>query len=247
VIKNLLIAAGIFVVVLLLALTYLTARYVDQEAIHRAETEMQQMRLSRDSVLTVVAVKDSLQGILQLKVGTLQAEAKTLLGRVDELERERQAKQLDVRRTKQTDELLVKVREIFPPLKTTPLPITERYDEKEKLSLQYLGIPVWFAETFLINEMNAESYKKQRDKLLVVDSLRQETIALKDSVLTLEREKAQAYKRGYDDAYAKYEELNKDYVKLLKEPPSVNLGLPSWGTILGSTAVGVVIGTQLKK
>ena len=246
-IKNLLIAAGIFVVLLLLALTYLTARYVDQEAIHRAETEMQQMRLSRDSVLTVVAVKDSLQGILQLKVGTLQAEAKTLRGQVDELERERQTKQLDVRRTKQTDELLVKVREIFPPLKTTPLPITERYDEKEKLSLQYLGIPVWFAETFLINEMNAENYKKQRDKLLVVDSLRQETIALKDSVLTLEREKAQAYKRGYDDAYAKYEELNKDYVKLLKEPPSVNLGLTSWGTILGSTAVGVVIGTQLKK
>ncbi|MBF8293919.1 MAG: hypothetical protein HW389_464 [Bacteroidetes bacterium] len=245
--RNLLIVAGVFVVLLLLALTYITSRYVDQEAIHKAEADMQYMRLSRDSLFSVVAVKDSLQGFLQLKVGALQTEATTLRGQVDNLERERQGKQLDVRRTKRTDELLVKVREIFPALKTTPLPITERYDEKENISLQYLGIPVWFIETSLIAEINAENYKKQRDKLIVIDSLQGETIALKDTVLALEREKAQAYKHGYDDAYAKYEGLNVKYIELLKTPPSVNLGMPAWGTILGSTTVGVLIGTQLKK
>ena len=144
-------------------------------------------------------------------------------------------------------DLLAKVREAFPALKMTPLPVTERYDEKEQISLQYLGIPVWFIETSLISEMNAENYKKQRDKLIVIDSLHRETIALKDTVLALEREKAQAYEHGYAVAYAKYEEINGKYVELLKSPPSVNLGLPGWGTILGSTAAGVVIGTQLKK
>jgi hypothetical protein len=48
-------------------------------------------------------------------------------------------------------------------------------------------VPAWFAETFVIDHANAGSWRKQKDGLLVVDSLRLVVAALQDSILSLSR------------------------------------------------------------
>ena len=244
--KNLAIGAAVFVVLLLLALTYLTARYVDQKEIHRAEMEMEHMRGTRDSTLAFVAAKDSVQSILTAQVRTLLTDAEGLRRQVADLERERQQQQLSVRRLQKKEDLQAKLRQTYPEMAQSDWGVTEVFSEKGNLQVEYLLIPLWFSETFIIEHQNAENYRKQRDKLQHVDSLQQSVAVLKDSVLALEQEKSRAYKNGYDDAYAKYETLNEKYIELLKKPPSVEVGLPAWWTVLGSAAVGVAVGSQLK-
>jgi len=244
--KHLAVGAVVFGVLLLLALTYLTARYVDQKEIHRAEMEMEHMRGTRDSTLAFVAAKDSMQSILTTQVRTLLSDAEVLRRQVADLERERQQQQLSVRKLNKKEDLQARLRQTYPEMAQSAWGVTEVFNEKENVSVEYLLIPLWFSETFIIEHQNAQSYRNQRDKLQHVDSLQQSVSVLKDSVLALEREKTQAYKHGYDDAYAKYESLNEKYIELLKKPPSVNLGFPGWGTILGTAAVGVAVGSQLK-
>lgn len=244
--KKLLIAVTVVAVLLMLALTYITARYVDQEEILRAKTEMLGLKATRDSIYALVARKDSLQRELQEEVSDLQADATALRQQVSALEEERKQRQLDVRRLKKKEDLQEKLSRTYPEMGSKPWGVTEVYDKENDVSIEYFMIPLWFTETFIIEHQNSENYKQQRDKLLLVDSLQNHVIVLKDSVFHLEQEKSRAYKSGYDEAYAKYDTLNHKYIELLQKPPQINLGLPSWGTILGSAAAGVLIGTQLE-
>ncbi|MEO8168083.1 MAG: hypothetical protein ABI623_07545 [bacterium] len=226
--KKILIGVSVFAGVLLLALTWITSRYIDQEEIFRAKNEMMQLKSTRDSIYALVALKDSLQRSLQIQVNDLQSEASTLRQQVATLER--------VRIEKQT----------FPQIKRT-LRASEVYDPENQVFVEYLMVPLWFHETFIIEHNNSENYKKQRDKLQTVDSLNTNIIVLKDSVFHLERDKTLAFKSGYDSAYTKYEMMSQKYINLLERPPEVSFGFPSWGSLVGSAAVGVIIGTQLEK
>ena len=245
-IKNLLIAVTVFAVLLMLALSYLTARFVDQEEILRARTEASGLKAARDSIYALVARKDSLQEILQEEVINLQGEATLLRKQVAALEEERKQQQLQVRQMRKKEDLQKKLSKTYPEMGKEPWGVTEAYDSENDVSIEYFMIPLWFTETFIIEHQNSENYKKQRDKLLTLDSLQAAVITLKDSVYRLEIEKSLAYKAGYDTAYSKYTALNEKYIELLQKPPSVDLGFPSWGTIVGSAAVGVLVGTQLE-
>lgn len=244
--KKLLIGVTVFAIVLMLALTYLTARYVDQEEILRAKTEMATLKAARDSIYSLVARKDSLQKQLQEEVTDLQADAAALREQVSTLEQQRKQGQLEVRQLKKKEDLQEKLSKTYPEMGSKPWGVTEVYDRENDVSIEYFMIPLWFTETFIIEHQNSENYRQQRNKLLLVDSLQTSVIVLKDSVFHLEQEKSHAYKSGYDDAYAKYDTLNQKYVELLQKPPQVNFGLPGWGAIVGSAAVGVLIGTQLE-
>jgi len=46
-------------------------------------------------------------------------------------------------------------------------------------------LPAWFAETFVIDHANAESWRAQKDQPLAVDSLRLAVAALQDSITGL--------------------------------------------------------------
>ena len=123
--------------------------------------------------------------------------------------------------------------------------ITELYDDKEQVSLEYIVFPAYFAETFMIDHENAQNYKQQVGKLSTLDTLNVQVIQLKDSVLVLEQQKSAAFRAGYDSAYTKYESLNAEYIAHLKNP-KVGLKFPGWLSLVGATAVGVAVGTVIK-
>lgn len=245
--KSGLIIVSIIAALLAVGLSYLLGRGINREEIQRAELEMQQLRSSRDSIQAVVSLKDSIQAMLSKQVRQLESETSQLRTQVRSLEEARQEAQLTVRSIRKKEDLQGRLEETFPEMASSDWGVKEVYNEEADLYVEYLLVPLWFSETFIIDHQNSESYKQQRDKLWAVDSLNQQVSTLKDSLLVLERDKSQAYKTGYDDAYTKYEDLNQKYIELLEKPPSVNLGFPKWGVIGASVGAGVLIGTQINR
>jgi hypothetical protein len=227
-------------IVLLVALVWFWARSIDEDRIHELESEMVNLRASRDSIKTVVAYKDSLQAIVQDRTNDLQAEAEDLRAEVDRLEEERREQEFDVRRLDSFAAEEAEFLETFPALRNTARLMTVRRDE---FDLQFIGIPLAATETFVIDHEDAQNYRAQRDTLLQLDELNQEVVALKDSLFLLEQEKTQAYAAGYADAFGKYEALNAEYISTLQNP-CVDV-FPNQSTAIIAGGVGLVAGVAL--
>lgn len=88
------------------------------------------------------------------------------------------------------------------------------------------------------------NYKEQKHKLETLDTLNLTVNSLQEKVLVLEKEKSEAYKVGYDSAFTNYIDISKLYINELEKP---RFELPHWIAIIGGTAAGIVIGTQLNK
>ncbi len=139
-----------------------------------------------------------------------------------------------------TGQLQARLRTAFPEFASAPVGLTTLpLDDGDTLGLEYLLVPAWFAETFIIDHDNAASWRAQKDRLLAVDSLRLAVSALQDSVTRLEAANAAAYRSGYDAATAGYRNLSARYIAELEKP---RFSFRSALGLLGAAGVGVMIG-----
>lgn len=244
-IKKGLIIISIIAGLLAISLSYILGRGIDREEIQRAQLEMQELRASRDSIKAIVSLKDSLQMIMSSQVKQLESEAEHLREEVQVLEDERRENQLTVRSIRKKEDLQDRLLETFPEMAQSDWGVKEVYNEENDIHIEYLLVPLWFSETFIIDHQNSISYREQRDKLVSVDSLNQRVIVLQDSLFTLEREKSEAFQMGYEEAFTKYEDINTKYIELLEQPPSIDFGIPKWSIIGASIGAGVLVGTQI--
>ena len=148
--KKLLIAVGVFAVLLMLALSYITARFVDKEEIMRTKIERERLKATRDSIYAIIALKDSTQKLLQYQVSSLGAEASLLRKQVDLLEEHRKNAQLSVRRLRRKEDLQKRLQQTYPEMADSQWGVTDVYHEEADVSIEYLLIPLWFSETFII-------------------------------------------------------------------------------------------------
>ncbi len=243
--KSFLTTVVIIALILLVAFAYFGGLWQNKEKIHQAELAMERMRSMRDSLETVVAFRDSIEKILTLQIDMYKDEADILREHVDLLEQERKEKQLSVRRLRKKEDLQQRLRQTFPEMAESDWGITEVLNEEYNIKIEYLLIPLWFSETFIIDHQNAESYLQQKHKLLAVDSLNQSIITLQDSVIVLEKLNREAYQNGYEYAYAKYDSLTTEYIQELKRG-RIDWLWPGVGILAGS-AVGYVIGSNVNK
>jgi hypothetical protein len=242
--NKLLTAVIICLVAVLLIFAYFGGLWQNKEKIHAAELEMEQLRSMRDSLLTVVSFRDSLELLIGEQISSKKDEAEVLRQEVNRLEDERKEKQFTVRSLRKKEDLQNKFRETFPEVANSDWGVTEVFNEKYGVGIEYLLIPLWFNETFIIDHNNSKLYQAQKDKLLLVDSLNQFVIVLQDSVLVLEKLNRKAYEEGYNIAYAKYEDLNKDYINELQKG-KIDWGLQAAGFV-GGGIIGVLIGRGTK-
>lgn len=230
------------VAILALAFAYFGGLWQNKDKIHRAEMEMQKMRYMKDSLQTEVKFRDSLQAKLKNEVTAHKNEADALRNQVSLLEEKRKEEQLSVRRLRKKEDLQARLRVTFPEMAESDWGITEVRNEEFGVSLEYLLVPLWFSETFIIDHQNALSWEKQKDKLLAVDSLNTLVIALQDSVYTLERLNRQAYEKGFNIAFIKYDSLNSEYIKELRK------GKLKWGwqtaAFVGGGVIGYLVGQK---
>jgi hypothetical protein len=168
-----------------------------------------------------------------------------LRAKVDSLETKRKTVQLAVRELRTSSDLEKQFMDAFPEVKMSMKITSIPVEDAPGLTVQYISVPLRFAETFLIDHQNSSYYKQQRDKLWQLDTLQQQTIALHRKITRLEEEKSAAYKQGYDSAYEKYTELNTKYIELLRKPPQVKFGLPQVGVLAIGAAASFAGGVSL--
>lgn len=242
--KNPLTVVIFIAVILLLFIAYFGGLWQNKEKIHAAELEMEKMRSMRDSLQTVVAYRDSLENLIEGEISSKKDEAEVLRQQVYRLEEERKEKQFTVRSLRKKEDLQNKFKETFPEVANSDWGVTEVFNEQHGVGIEYLLIPLWFNETFIIDHNNSKLYQAQKDKLLLVDSLNQFVIILQDSVLVLEKLNRKAYEDGYNIAYVKYEDLNEKYINELQKG-KIDWTLQAAGFV-GGGIIGVLIGRGTK-
>jgi len=242
--KNPLTVVIFIAVILLLFIAYFGGLWQNKEKIHAAELEMEKLRSMRDSLQTVVAYRDSLENLIGEQISTKKDEAQALRQEVNRLENERKEKQFTVRSLRKKEDLQNKFKETFPEVANSDWGVTEVFNEKYGVGIEYLLIPLWFNETFIIDHNNSKLYQAQRDKLVLVDSLNQFVIVLQDSVIVLEKLNRKAYEDGFNTAYGRYEELNQKYISELQKG-KIDWTLQAAGFV-GGGIIGVLIGKEIK-
>lgn len=211
----------------------------NREAIAAARAEAAQLASQRDSLLTVVQDGERRRAALADERRSQESVITGLLDSVAALERDRAAAQLTVREIRTTGALVDRLRAAFPALGDSAWGLTSiPFEPGDTIGIEYLMVPAWFAETFLIDHQNAGSWQVQNEGLLAVDSLRLAVATLQDSITRLAEARAQAYRAGYQSAYESYGALSERYVAELSRP-RIRLG-SALGFLLGA-GTGIVV------
>ena len=205
--------------------SFFAAKFANQQDILHAREELEDIRRRRDTLLAIVAHKDSLTDVFEKQVLELSSSIMTLRGEQEQLETERRKAVAAAFRLFQPDSIMNEMRRHWPEMARSGWGFKEIFNEQFRIHIEYFMIPTQFTTTFIQDHIDAANYQRQRDKLLEVDSLRAVVSTYKDSLIVLERDKKEAYRSGYNDAYAKYEALNEKYIKNL-ENPQIELGVP---------------------
>ena len=233
----------IIAVVLLVFLAYFGGRWQNKDKIHQAELEMEILRSTKDSLETVVAYRDSLEKIIGERITEHKDVANDLRKEVFRLEEARKEDQIKVRLLDNRYDLEEKFIKTFPEYAAV-MRITEFRNEEEDIGLEYLSLPLYVGEDFILYYQNSNSFELQRNKLHSVDSLNQMVINLQDSIIVLEKQNRMAYQDGFNSSVKLHESLSQKYIDELSK------GKLGWGWsvagILGAGAAGVLIGSTTK-
>lgn len=221
-----------------------TARLWARAEVARVEAEAEAIRAQRDSILTATAIRDSVRASVERAVSGLSAETQELRLKIAAMEQARAQAQRDVWLLRTSDDTEREFRTAFPEF-ADAMRMTELRPTPDAPSLRYLMVPANFARSFIIYRRNSEAYEAQRDSLAKLDDLNGQIIALQDSIATLLALNEQAFRMGYDSAYAMFERRTADYISLLQKP-RFQLDVPTASTVVGSAAVGALLATLLR-
>ncbi|WP_045860729.1 hypothetical protein [Teredinibacter purpureus] len=245
--KRFAIFTALVAVCTMVALAYVTARFIDKEEILRAQNEMQALKKERDQLGIKVSQLTEKEAELNQLLHTKSQEIAINKQRITQLEEQRQSNQVSVRMLRGSDAQFKKFVNTFPEVAAASgVGVTKVIvNEELNLGIDYLAFPLGFAQTFVIEHEAFETLKAEVAVYRQNEALYGSVIELKDEVISLKEEKATAYREGYETAYARYEDINKKYVDLLEKPPSVEFKAPNKWVVLGCSAIGVAIGVGL--
>jgi hypothetical protein len=252
-----LLVVGLAVAIIVAA--YSLARDQNRGEIVRLMVEAERARDAKRELEKEVDALTAKQEELQAQVQSTEADAAAALAQVavhraavERLERERADARLTVRKLRTEDALTEKFRSTFPALAHAHnFGVTDLYDDVNDVTLPYLFVPAWSAETFIIEHAalaNAEAqiaeYRQIEDQYGKAVDLHQRVIVLERAKFDLERAKTAAYRDGYNECHVRYEGVVDRYITQLEKP---RFQWPGMGTALVCGAAGVggfVLGTK---
>jgi hypothetical protein len=209
----------------------------------RVRAEVRQLATQRDSLDRVVRDRDARRTAIARDRDAHRAEADRLRDSVRAIERRRAERQLTLTHLRTVGALQDTLRAVFPELGARGWGFTTvAIDDGDTLGLEVLVVPAWFAQTFAIDRVNAESWRAQKDRLLAVDSLQQTVTLLHDSITSLERANRVAYETGYRAASASVDDLSRRYAAELRKP---RFTLGRTIGLVAAVGAGVVLGRAL--
>lgn len=212
--------------------------------IARVRADAARLANERNALHAAVRRRDARQNALVAERDAHRVAADRLRDSVLAIEQRRTERQLTLTHLRTVGALQDTLRAVFPELgeqgwglATVPL------DDGDTLGLEVLVVPAWFAQTFAIDRVNAESWRVQKDRLLAADSLQRTVALLHDSVTRLEHANRLAYEAGYEAAQLTYQDLSRRYVAELKKP-RVTLGRTVG--LVAAVGAGFVLGRAIR-
>jgi hypothetical protein len=242
--KKVVLGIVLLVVTTCVSLAIITLRYLDKEELRRVESEMVALTQQKDQLTALVNTLDEEQFKLEKEVEEKNKKISSNKLTIASLEKERLDNRWKVRSLRSENELEKSFALAFPQVINAKnfgivkMPIKEG----SPITLPYYVIPAWFSETFIIEHNHMLLYAEEIKQFKANEALYGNVIELKESVVQLQSEKAAAYQDGYDNAFTKYEQLNQDYIDLLKTPPSVEIKAPSLWPAIGGALLGLTLG-----
>ena len=189
--KQFAIFSAVLAVLTMVALAFLSARYIDKEEILRVQTEMKALQQQKSDLETQVDELDQKQAELNQTIRSKNSEITANKNAIAQLEQQRADKQLTVRRLNTEDELENSFAQAYPQVvdaKNFGI-VQMSINEELNLKLPYYVIPAWFTETFIIEHNTMLTYKVEIERYKANEELYGSVLELKDKVLELETQK----------------------------------------------------------
>jgi len=241
--KHFAVAAAIVAVLAMIALAAISARFVDQKEILRVTAERDELRADHAALEMKIAALDEEKRQLNVKIEQQQTEIAGNKQEIARLQKANDEARLSVRRLRTSDQEVKAFAAAFPGIAAAKnFGATDIFDDRERVTLPYLCVPLAAAETFVIQQTTMNTYKAQIDDYKKNETLYEGVIDLKDQVLALETQKSMAFHDEYEKVFAKYEDVNGRYIKLLETPRFKFGGL---GMTIGAGILGLAIGAGL--
>lgn len=210
----------------------------------RVRADAERLANERNVLHAAVRRRDARQNALVAERDAHRIAANRLRDSVRAIEHRRAERQLTLTHLRTVGGLQDTLRAVFPELGNAGWGLaTVPLDDIDTLGLEVLVVPAWFATTFAIDHVNAESWRAQKDRLLAVDSLGRAVARLQDSVTRLERANRLAYETGYEAAQLSYRDLSRRYAAELRKP-RVTLGRTVG--LVAAVGAGFVLGRVLR-
>ncbi len=216
-----------------------------KEKIEKAQNDLKDYK---NKYQLVIQKGDSIEAVitgLRAKEDVYKNQISGLENQVSELKAENKEYQAKVAQLFQPDELVDEMRDAFPELKTAPLGVARVPHPETGFLIRTFQVPIQFVATFISDHKEVENFKQQIDALGGIVSVQRDFLTLKDSIINLKEQKAAAYKDGLDYGLKRYDELMKEYISTLKNPPKIEW--PSVTSIITAGALGVAAGVLIKK
>ena len=239
--KNTAFILGI-VIVASLGYRYYEAYKDAAQKIATAEAQEAQMRDDNQKLQQKVSELNAKQQVLEEQISGKEKEIQDHLATIDKISKELKAANFQTIAETSEQAIADNFKKAYHELKDNKdikivnVPIKPNSTWKHPV----LQIPIDYVKLTI-------TAKDTKDACLKQSALKDEVIGLNNSIrdlqnqnLSLEKEKSNAYKEGYDKAFAMYLDVNEKYIELLKVPPKIDFA-PSWLEIAGGLAGGVAL------
>lgn len=216
------------------------------EKIKKAEQELTEYKNKYDATKHTADSLDSVVGTLQNTKEKYIAAIDSMKGVITVLEKQQKQDFFRIAAMFEPDSLIDQVKVMFPKFRNTPMGLIEVKAPRTGIEVTCYYLPVQLVSSFIEDRQELMKVKEEKAVMTKINLTYESYVALQDTIISLKEQKAQEYQRGFEYGLKKYEALTKDYMEELKTP-KLNFGLPTLGTMIGSAAVGYIIGRELHK
>lgn len=215
-----------------------------KEKIAKAEQDLKEFRTKFTAIKKTSDSLDTIVASLNVQRVEYRTQVDSLYEVIDMLENLRQDDIIRVAQLFQPDDIVDEVRETFPKFKRAPMGVAVVPHPRTGLPITTFQMPIQLVSSFIADRNDVVNLLKQKEVFKIVNLTLEDVIALQDSIITLKEQKVMAYKEGLEFGMNKYEQLTKEYINTLKNPPKVSL-FPNKFALVGiaaGAAVGYAVG-----
>jgi len=216
-----------------------------KEKIAKAEKDLDEYHKMYDMVLNKGDSIETVITSLREKETELQGNIDSLENVVGSLKIANEKQVLKAANLFQPDDLVNEMRLAFPELRNAPLGVARVPHPETGFMITTFQLPVQFIATFIADHREVDNFKQQIAALGEINFTYKTYVSLQDSIILLKEQKAEEYKKGLEYGLLKYDEVMKEYIQTLKNPPKIEW--PSVTSILAAGAAGVAAGVLIGK